>query len=230
MVSARIPGDSLPQHPCPFHCPSRPLSHQPPHPTPSRPGNPAGTELRPAAHSDPITAATVRLSPEAAPGSLPGLCVHSRPAASQSTPRCWPIPERQQLLALLSEHGWTRVLGGLGLARCTHMPTCPHNTRAPTRTHQFTFTCTRTHVHTHAQRNTHASTCMGPAGSAGAGGTQARLFMERTRKHLAGTGCGPTLGTEAGKHTMFLSAPLPRRALGRQGALPSGPGERPRAV
>lgn len=153
MVSARTPGDSLPTVPWPqFYCPSCPLSHQPPHPTPSWPRNPAGAELRPAARSEPFTAAMVRLSPEAAPGSPPGLCVHCRPAASQSTPWCWPIPKRQRLLALLSEHEWTRVLG---LACCTHMPTqhtCTHaDTHTSSHSRVHAHTCTPTHRETHMQ-------------------------------------------------------------------------------
>lgn len=226
MVSARTPGDSLPTVPWPqFYCPSCPLSHQPPHPTPSWPRNPAGAELRPAARSEPFMAAMVRLSPEAAPGSPPGLCVHCRPAASQSTPWCWPIPKRQRLLALLSEHEWTRVLG---LACCTHMPTqhtCTHaDTHTSSHSRVHAHTCTPTH------RETHASVCTGPAGLAGAGGMQAWLFTEQTSKHLAGTCCGPTLGTEAGTNTAFPSTPLcPGVLLAGRERCPVAPGSGPSA-
>lgn len=83
-------GIPCPQHPCPSAAaPPAPCPTSQPTPLPAgpaRPGNPAGAELRPAACSDPITAATVWLSPEAAPASPPGPCVHSRPAASQSAP------------------------------------------------------------------------------------------------------------------------------------------------
>lgn len=110
--------------------------------------------------------------------------------------------------------------------------TYAHTTHVHSRrhTHQFPFTCTRTHVHTHAQRNTHASVCTGPAGLAGAGGMQAWLFTEQTSKHLAGTCCGPTLGTEAGTNTAFPSTPLcPGVLLAGRERCPVAPGSGPSA-
>lgn len=153
MVSARTPGDSLPTAPLPqFRCPSHPLSHQPPHPTPSRPGNPAGAELRPAAHSDPITAATVRLSLEAAPGSLARVSTAGLQPAS-------PLP------------GVGRFPKGSGFSPCSvnmsgreswevwalHTAhTCPCNTRAPTQTHILHI---HVYTHTRAHSRTEKHTC-----------------------------------------------------------------------
>ena len=143
----------------------------PPPPPPPRPGNPAGAELRPAAHSDPITAATVRLSLEAAPGSLARVSTAGLQPAS-------PLP------------GVGRFPKGSGFSPCSvnmsgreswevwalHTAhTCPCNTRAPTQTHILhihVYTHTRAHSRTekHICKRVHGPSwpgqCWGNAGLA----------------------------------------------------------------
>lgn len=174
MVSARIPGDSLPTAPPPqCHCPSRPLSHQPAHPTPRKPG----PGIQQAQSSGPQPAPTP---------SRPRRCGCSwrQPRllclAHVSTAGLQPASLLPGVGRLLKGSGFPPCLvtmsgpGSLGLACRTRMPTCwsthVHPRRHTSHSHGHAHKCMSMHKDTHTCNCVHGPSwpgwCQGNAGLA----------------------------------------------------------------
>lgn len=151
MVSVRIPGDSLSTAPPPqYRCPSRPLSHQPAHPTPPRPG----LGIQQPQSSGPQPAPTPSRPRQCGCPRRPPRLLRLAHVSTAGLQPASPLPGVGRFL---KGSGFPPCLvtmsgpGSLGLACRTRMPTCWS---------QHTYTHADTHCSSHSRGHAHKCTSM----------------------------------------------------------------------
>lgn len=162
MVSARIPGDSLPTAPPPqCRCPSHPVSHQPAHPTPPRPG----PGIQQAQSSGPQPAPAPSRPRQCGCPRRPPRLLHLAHVSTAGLQPASPLPGVGRFL---KGNGFPPCLvtmsgpGSLGFACRTRMPTCWSQ-------HMYTHADTLhihmdTHTSAHPCTDTHTCNCVhGPS-------------------------------------------------------------------